>query len=51
MKRVQTLQITLVEVGFINAIHYNFIIKAALSQTAIPLIMMGFDLWKVLQML
>lgn len=37
-------------VGFINTIHYDFIIKAALSQTAIPQNMTGFDLWTVLRM-
>ena len=50
MKRVQSLQTTSLAVGFINTIHYDFIIKAALGQTTIPQNMMGFDLWKVLQM-
>lgn len=31
MKKVQSLQTTLVAMGFINTIHHDFIIKAALS--------------------
>lgn len=50
MKRVQSLQTTSVAVGFINTIHYDFIIKVALGQNANPQNMMGFDLWKVQQM-
>lgn len=50
MKNVQSSRTISVVVGLINTIHYDFIIKAAISQTAIPQHMMGFDLWKVLQM-
>jgi len=39
-----------VAVAFINTIHHDFIIKAALGQTATPPNMMWIDFWKVLQM-
>lgn len=47
---VQLLCTTLVVASFINMIRFDSIIKAALIQTIIPQNMMGFDLWKVLQM-